>query len=310
MPVFAPTLLDDIRGVALMKSCVPEGWVEAHADDIESADEGARMTPLLEVRGLTKRFGGLTAVDGLDFDMRAGEILGLIGPNGAGKTTTFNLVSGALAPTAGTIALAGRPIAGLPPHAIAAQGLMRTFQHNMPFAGMSLVENVLVGAHTRMKGGLTGALFGAFGARAAEVGARARAEELIGFVGLGDWRRADVTTLSFGQGRLLEVARALAGEPKLILLDEPAAGLTGAEAQRLAEIIHGIAARGIDVLVIEHDMRFLLPLAERVVVLNFGRRIALGTAAEIRRDPAVIEAYLGEGGGLGAGKAAGGHAEA
>jgi ABC-type branched-subunit amino acid transport system ATPase component len=268
------------------------------------------MTALLEVTGLTKRFGGLTAVDGLDFDVRAGEILGLIGPNGAGKTTTFNLVSGALAPTSGAIALAGRPIAGLPPHAIAARGLMRTFQHNMPFAGLSLLDNVLVGAHTALRGGLVGALFGLGAARAGEARARSRAAELIGFVGLGDWRDADVTTLSFGQGRLLEVARALAGEPKLILLDEPAAGLTGAEAQRLAEIIRGIAARGIAVLLIEHDMRFLLPLAERVVVLNFGKRIAVGPPDAIRADPAVIEAYLGEGGGLGVAAAAGGHAAA
>jgi branched-chain amino acid transport system ATP-binding protein len=266
------------------------------------------MTALLDVRGLTKRFGGLTAVDGLDFDVRAGEILGLIGPNGAGKTTTFNLVSGALKPTSGAIALAGRPIAGLPPHAIAAAGLMRTFQHNMPFAGMSLVDNVLVGAHTALRGGLAGALFGLGAARAGEARARARAEELIGFVGLGDWRNADVTTLSFGQGRLLEMARALAGEPKLILLDEPAAGLTNAEAQRLAEIIRGIAARGIAVLLIEHDMRFLLPLAERVVVLNFGKRIAVGPPDAIRADPAVIEAYLGEGGGLGAEARAGARA--
>ena len=267
------------------------------------------MTALLDVRGLTKRFGGLTAVDGLDFDVRAGEILGLIGPNGAGKTTTFNLVSGALKPTAGAITLAGRPIAGLAPHAIAALGLMRTFQHNMPFAGMALVDNVLVGAHNSIRGGLIGALLGIGAARASEARARARAEDLIGFVGLGEWRDADVTTLSFGQGRLLEVARALAGEPKLILLDEPAAGLTIAEAERLAEIIRGIAARGIAVLLIEHDMRFLLPLAERVVVLNFGRRIAVGPPEAIRADPAVIEAYLGEGGGLGA-TGAGGHAEA
>ncbi|HEX2566858.1 MAG TPA: ABC transporter ATP-binding protein [Burkholderiales bacterium] len=247
---------------------------------------------LLEVSALTKRFGGLTALSEVDFRLHEGEILGLIGPNGAGKTTTFSLIAGALAPSSGSIRFAGEQMVGLAPHAIAARGVLRTFQHNRPFAGMPVLDNVLVGAHTRFRQGLW-RIFSGSAAREEQEG-RQRAEALIDFVGLGEARNADVGTLSFGQGRLLEIARALAGEPRLILLDEPAAGLTPAECERLAEIIRGIAARGIAVLLIEHDMRFLLPLAHRIAVLNFGRKIADGLPEEIRGDRAVRDAYLGE----------------
>ena len=242
------------------------------------------MGPILQVEKLSKRFGGLTAVQALDFEVREGEILGMIGPNGAGKTTTFNLIAGTFAATGGSVRFAGEPILGLPPHRIAARGVMRTFQHNRPFAGMGVIENVLVGAHTRFASGLWSIVFGA--ARRDEGERRKRAEELVNFVGLAELRDADVSTLSFGQGRLLEIARALAGEPRLILFDEP-------ECARLAEIIRGIAARGIAVLLIEHDMHFLLPLAHRVVVLNFGAKIADGLPDEIRANPAVMDAYLG-----------------
>jgi branched-chain amino acid transport system ATP-binding protein len=260
--------------------------------------------PLLTVRGLTKRFGGLVAVDALDFDLTEGEILGLIGPNGAGKTTTFNMIAGAYAPSAGEIRFAGAAIQGLPPHEIARRGIMRTFQHNMPFAGMSITDNVLVGAHTKFTGGVGAVLLGGGAARREEEAARRRAAETIEFVGLGAFARVPVGALSFGQGRLLEVARALAGEPRVMLFDEPAAGLTPTEGERLAAIIRGIAARGIAVLLIEHDMRFLLPLAQRVVVLNFGRKIADGTSDAIRDDPAVIDAYLGDPTAMRGGKAA------
>jgi ABC-type branched-subunit amino acid transport system ATPase component len=262
--------------------------------------------PLLEVSGLTKRFGGLTAVDGLDFAMQPGEVLGLIGPNGAGKSTTFNLISGTYQASEGSMRLDGEDILGLAPHRIAARGIMRTFQHNMPFEGMSVADNVMVGAQTTLRAGLGQVLLGTASAKAEEKAVRARANELIDFVGLAEERHSAVTSLSFGQGRLLETARALAGEPRIILFDEPAAGLTPSECERLGEIIRGIAERGIAVLLIEHDMRFLLPLADRVIVLNFGRKIADSTPDAIRTDPAVVDAYLGETGGVGAAANGGG----
>src|SRR6266852_3134966 len=243
---------------------------------------------LLEVKGLTKQFGGLTAVSQLEFDVYEGEILGIIGPNGAGKSTTFGLIAGALPASGGAVRFAGEPILGLPPHVIAARGILRTFQHNRPFAGMPVIDNVLVGAHTRFASSLLSVVFGE--AIHEEAERRRHAEELIEFVGLGELKDVPVNSLSFGQGRLLEIARALAGKPRLMMFDEPAAGLTGAESERLAGIIRGIAARGIAVLLIEHDMRFLLPLAQRVVVLNFGAKIADGLPEEVRAHPAVMNA--------------------
>jgi ABC-type branched-subunit amino acid transport system ATPase component len=249
------------------------------------------MTGILQVEKLTKRFGGLTAVSSLGFEVRESEILGLIGPNGAGKSTTFNLIAGMYRADAGEIRFLGTSVNGLPPHEIARRGIMRTFQHNRPFDGMTVLENVLVGAHTRFNQSLWTIIAGS--AAEEEDQWRRRAVELVEFVGLGELRNASVDKLSFGQGRLLEIARALAGEPKLLLLDEPAAGLTLAEAERIAAVIRGIALRGIAVLLIEHDMHFLLPLAQRVVVLNFGAKIAEGPPERIRSHPAVMEAYLG-----------------
>jgi len=249
--------------------------------------------PLLTVRGLGRRFGGLHAVTDLDLDVHAGEILGVIGPNGAGKSTTFSMIAGALAPTSGEIVFDGRPMAGVPSHGFAPRGIVRTFQHNKPFESMSVRENVMVGMHSRMPSSLWQILAGTGSSARAEREAAAKADSLVDFVGLSEFRDADVATLSFGQGRLLEIARALAAEPRLMLFDEPAAGLTASECQRLEKIVLSIAERGIAVLLIEHDMRFLMSLAHRVAVLNFGRKIADDTAAKVQQHPEVVKAYLG-----------------
>jgi len=259
----------------------------------------AMEVPVISVTGLTKRFGGLIAVRELDFDLAAGEVLGIIGPNGAGKSTSFNLIAGALKPDSGDIAICGVTTTRAAPHLIVELGVARTFQHNMPFEGMTMIENVMVGATCRLRGGLWHPILRSRSFVERESAARRRAEEWLDFVGLGAEKDTEVRNLSFGQGRLLELARAMMSEPKAILLDEPAAGLTPAECDRLSQIILEIKGRGVAVLLIEHDMHFLLPLCDRVLVLNFGRRIAMGTPQEVRSHPAVIEAYLGESQGVG-----------
>ena len=248
---------------------------------------------LLSVRGLTKRFDGLVANNEIDLDVPEGSLFAVIGPNGAGKTTFFNMLSGFLAPTAGAIALDAKDITRVTQEKIAAMGLIRTFQLVQMFQGMSAAENVEVGSHLRTRGGVASALLRPPWLRRQEEDIRAKARELLDFVGLG--RQADMNAelLPYGQQRLLEVARAMAAEPRLLLLDEPAAGLNSHETDALAEVIQHINQRGITVLLIEHDVGLVTRIAHRIAVLDFGCKIAEGTPDEIKKHPDVIAAYLG-----------------
>ena len=247
----------------------------------------------LEVHALTKRFGGLVANDDVSFEVPERGIFAVIGPNGAGKTTLFSMISGALPPTSGRVVFKGVDITGAPPEAAAARGLVRTFQLVQPFADLSVAENVKIGRHVRTRGTLLAALLRPRWARRQEADTDCRTAELLDFVGLAGQADALAGSLPYGQQRLLEIARALAAEPALLLLDEPAAGLNHAETERLSTILHAIAARGTTILLIEHDMKLIMNTASRIVVLNFGRKIAEGTPDEIRTAPAVLEAYLG-----------------
>ena len=236
--------------------------------------------PLLEVRGLTKRFGGLVANDGVSFAVGAGEIVGLIGPNGAGKTTLFNAVAGFFAPSSGSILLDGIPVGGLRPEQMAARGVARTFQIVRIFRSMTAVENVMVGALLRTK---------------ATAAAEGIARETLAFAGLEGRADDPAATLTAAGQKRLEIARALAAAPRLLLLDEVMAGLTPPEVQEAVALVRRIRARGIACIVVEHVMEGIMPLADRLLVLDNGRKIAEGAPAAVAADPAVITAYLGEG---------------
>ena len=250
---------------------------------------------LLSLEGVTRRYGGLVAVDTVDLDVAEGGVTAVIGPNGAGKTTLFNLVSGFQKPNAGRIVFAGEDITMRLPEQIAASGLVRTFQLVQLFQNLSVLENIQVGCHLHTRGGIFSALMRSRATRETEREVDARARELLDFVGLEGAANSEARALAYGQQRLLEIARALAAKPKLLLLDEPAAGLSADESKRLSAAIRDIARRGTTVLLIEHDMKLVMNTADTIAVMDFGRKIAEGTPAAIRENPAVITAYLGAG---------------
>ncbi len=256
-------------------------------------DVAAEHAPLLSARGVGKRFGGLQALAGVDLDIERGEIRGLIGPNGAGKTTFFNVLTGLYRPSAGSIVFDGAPLPAGVPHRVAERGIARTFQNIRLFANMSAVENVMVGRHVRTRAGVLGAVLRGPATRAEEAGIHARAHALLEQVGLAAHANTIAKTLSYGDQRRLEIARALATEPRLLALDEPAAGMNASETAALRALLESIRERGITLLLIEHDMRLVMGLCDRVLVLDHGERIAEGKPAEVQNDAAVIAAYLG-----------------
>ena len=249
---------------------------------------------MLEVRGITQVFGGLTALEEVNFSVRPGEIVGVIGPNGAGKTTLFNIVSGIYRQTAGQVFLEGVEVTGLPPERLAPRGLVRTFQNIELFGRMTVLENVLVGLHTRSRCGIVACALKLPWQLKEEREIRARAHQWLHFTGIDGLAEQRADSLPFGKGRLLEIARALSLEPRIILMDEPAAGLNSRETADLGQLIRKIREAGVTVVLVEHDMELVMDVCDRIMVLNLGRKLAEGTPREIQENPEVIAAYLGE----------------
>lgn len=250
---------------------------------------------MLTVEALDIRFGGLAAVVGFDFALREGEICALMGPNGAGKSTVLNAVTGFVVPAAGRIVFGGKVITGLPPHRIAALGLRRTFQNNGIMREMSVLENVLTGLERDTPSTLPGLLFGMAASERAEREAVRRARATLAALGIDGLAERPAGALSFGQQRLVEIGRAVVAQARLLLLDEPAVGLSPAERLHLADVLRGLAGRGIGIVLVEHVQDLVMAVSDRVVVLHHGRRIADGTPQEVRRNRLVLEAYLGTG---------------